>query len=165
MKWPTVATAVQVKQGAEIKTQGAGMEAHFRFDIGDGLNLNLLIHLSIWTVFPHPINICKDSHQLFLHLWVFSWQKKKKSRVRETWKIKRRCSQSYFPLLLPFDTFYLIAFRPRLILSGLRPMLICMAILYTGQMHEDSRLAWIHRPTHIHQVALSSMYSLQKNGG
>lgn len=86
-------------------------------------------------------------------------------RATETWKIEPPCSQSYFPFHLPFDTFYFIAFKPGLIFPGPRPMLICMAILYTGQIHEASRPGWIHKQSHIHQVAQSSIYSLWKNGG
>ena len=68
-------------------------------------------------------------------------------------------------ILLPFDTFYLIALKPGLIFPGPRPMLICMAILYTSQVQEDSRPAWIHKQSHIHQVATSSIYLLRRMEG
>lgn len=119
------------------------------------LSLNPFIQLSTWTIFFIP-SIFGNISTSSLYIDQFSSDKRKKITrwwAREIWRIELHCSQSYFPLHLPFDTFYLIAFRPGLIFPGPRPMLICMAILYMGQIHEDGCPAWIHKQSHIHQVA------------
>lgn len=58
-----------------------------------------------------------------------------------------------FLFLCPLPPVTWLLFRPGLILSGPRPMLICMAILCTHLSLEDSRPAWIQTPICIHQVS------------
>lgn len=105
--------------GADIKTRGRP-GGHRRSDAREALSAGLNSTFNM-NFFPHPQHLWKDIHQLILHFVSFLVTKgKKKSPGGELEKPVRQHSwlQSKFPLCLPCDTFYLIAFRPGFIFPG-----------------------------------------------